>query len=63
MTRRAAWIKLEFKNLPSSGDHDRDLGGDEPGHLPGAGPQAAGRDHELSHRPVLAGNTRQDEVF
>ena len=38
-----------------AGDDDRDFGGDEPGHLAGAGPQAAGGDHELRHGPLLAG--------
>ena len=45
-----------------AGDDDRDLRGDEPGHLPGAGPQAAGGDHELRHGPVLAGKKSRNEA-
>ena len=48
--------RITFSEL--AGDDDRDLGGDEPGHLAGAGPQAASGDHELRHGQVLAGKMK-----
>ena len=53
MTYFPYYIIITYSEL--AGDDDRDLGGDEPGHLAGAGPQATGGDHELRHGPLLAG--------